>query len=82
MSRPAVTPELLARFRAYNAIHLAWGNLHIVLDDMNLADSHVEFCINRAACDGDTEGLDLAKILRSLTRTQRGRIAKEGRYRG
>lgn len=80
--RPTITPELVDRFAAYYAEHLAWGALHIVLDDANLSDSSVDYCIEWAVAQGDTEGEALARILRGLTRSQRFRLGRkaEDRY--
>lgn len=78
--RPTLTPEIYDRFAAYYAEHPSWGSLHVVLDDINLADDDVEFCIRYAESCGDAEGAALARILLSLTRTQRGRISKRIPY--
>lgn len=74
--RPVITPEVIERFAAYYRRHPTWGSLHIVLDDDNLADSHVEFCIGWALGEGDSEGHELACLLRSMTRSQRARIGR------
>lgn len=79
MSKPTITPELLARFRAYNAKHAAWGSLHIVLDDQNVRDSDVEFCVKFAQERGDAEGEELGKILLQMSKTQRLKIGSRGR---
>ena len=77
MSKPTVTKEMKDRFKSYHDKNGAWGSLHIVLDDHNLATHHVEFCVEWAQKEGDREGEALAKILLQLTQTQRGKIAKE-----
>lgn len=80
MSKPSaqviVTPELIARFAAYHQQHAAWGSLHIVLDDHNLENGHVDFCIQYALENGDQEGHELGLILRSLSETQRMKISR------
>lgn len=75
MSRPTLTPEIYERFRRYRENdHWGWGSLHIVLEDQNLADKHVRSCIEGAEANGDEEGAALARLLLTLTKTQRGRI--------
>jgi hypothetical protein len=69
-------PEVIERFRAYHDKHGAWGSLHIVLDDGNNEDSSVAYCVDSATERGDEEGTELARILMTMSRTQRGRIAK------
>lgn len=77
--RPTLTPEIYARFAAYLDKNPMWGSLHIVLEDFNVADHHVAFCVQWAHDHEDPEGEALARILRSMTRTQRGRIARRVR---
>lgn len=74
-SRLKLTPDLMARFRAYHEAHPAWGSLHVMLDDDNY--DCAEFCLEWAAEQGDIEGIELARICTQLTKTQIGRIAKE-----
>lgn len=69
-------PEVRDRFMAYYAKHPAWGSLHVVLDDCNLADGHVRGCIEWAEEDGDTEGRELAEILLRMSKTQRLRLSR------
>ena len=51
----------------YHAKELAWGSLHIALEDGNLEDSHIDFCINYAIETNDKDGLMLASVLRRLS---------------
>ena len=64
-------PEVRDSFRAYLAQHPTWGSLHIVLDDGNVEDSSVEFCLDFARECGDAEGERLARILLRMSKTQR-----------
>ena len=73
LSRPSI-PDVLDAFRAYHTEHPMWGSLHIVLADGNVADSHVQFCIGCAQQDGDAEGERLARVLLSMSKTQRLRL--------
>lgn len=61
--------------RAYYAKHPTGGSLHIVLDDNNVEDGHVEYCIKYAHEQGDEEGRLLGELLLRMSKTQRLRIA-------
>lgn len=77
MGKPTI-PEVIDRFRAYHAKEPAWGYLHITLDDGNVRDDFVTYCRDTAMHYGDTEAVELADILLSMSRTQRlklGRLA-------
>lgn len=71
-------PEVIDRFRAYHAMpgNGAWGALHVVLDDNNVADHFVVSCIDSAYTAGDYEGAELAQILARMSRTQRLKLAR------
>ena len=70
--RPTV-PEVLPLVLAYYAKpgNGAGGCLHIVLDDDNVDDDSVRFCIDYAAECGDEDGVYLAQVLLHMSRTQR-----------
>ncbi len=72
MAKPTITPELIARFKAYHERNPAWGALHIVMEDGNVNDGDVDFCLEDAKKKGDTEGEALALILKGMSKTQRG----------
>lgn len=74
--RPIV-PDVLPRVQAYCRQHRGGGVLHVVLEDMNLEDVFVRYAIDFAREEGDTEGAELAGLLLQMTRSQRGRIAKQ-----
>ena len=66
-------PQVVARFAAYyekpgNGV---WGALHSVLDHSNVANIDVQHCLVDAEARGDLEGLELARILLAMSRTQR-----------
>lgn len=69
-------PDVIDRFRAYHEQNPSWGSLHIVLDDQNVADGHVDFCIGWADEHDDPEGFHLANILRGMSRTQRLKLSR------
>ena len=75
MSGPNI-PEVLPRFREYHTKHFAWGALHIVLDDGNVDDSSVQHCIEWAVQSSDAEGEALARILLSMSKTQRKKLGR------
>lgn len=73
--RTAPTQEQLRRFRAYFALNPTWGSLHVVLDDENVEDCHVQSCIEFAQSRGDAEGAALGHVLLALSQSQRMKIA-------
>ena len=48
--------------------------LHIVLDDGNVHDCHVQHCANMAINNNHLDCLELAEILLKMTKTQRLKI--------
>ena len=79
MSRPVVDDAMLEKFRAYNRKHPSWGALHSALEDFNLSNKDIDDHIEWARRLGDEESIELALILRSLTKTQRWKIVAKGR---
>jgi hypothetical protein len=77
MPKPTI-PEVIDRFAAYylRPGNGAWGSLHIVLDDGNVEDEFVRHCIGFALEDGDTEGIALAEILLTMSKTQRAKLPR------
>lgn len=73
MSKPTI-PEVRDRFMAYFRQHPTWGSLHIVLDDLNTEDSHVQWCIDYATKRGDAEGAELGRLLLTMSETQRFKL--------
>lgn len=81
MSEPKPTiPEVAERFRAYlrKPGNSGWGSLHVVLEDDNVEDSSVEFCIAHAEERGDSEGAELGRILLRMSKTQRLKMGNIG----
>ena len=79
MSAPVNQPisrEDKDRFKAYKKLNPAWGSLHIVLDDLNVKDGHVNFCLQQAQDQGDTEGAYLAGVLLGMSKSQRIKLAQ------
>ena len=68
--KPSIT-DVLPLFLDYFRKHPTWGSLHIVLDDGNVSDSNIDFCENWAKERNDTDGVKLARILKTMSKTQR-----------
>lgn len=49
--------------------------LHIVLDDGNIKDSDVQFCVDQAKENSHTDCLSLAEKLLIMSKTQRKKLA-------
>lgn len=79
MKKKLTVPDVLPYFRAYvrQPGNHTGGSLHIVLDDRNVEDDHVFFCHKYALEHGDEEGARLARMLLSMSRTQRHKLAFE-----
>lgn len=69
-------PDVIPLVRAYYAKpgNSAGGSLHIVLDDGNVSDAHIRFCMDEAQKNGDEDGVILARLLLSLSKTQRRKL--------
>jgi hypothetical protein len=50
--------------------------LHVMLDDGNVSDGNAKFCVELATERGHQECLAVALLLRTMTRSQRGRVGK------
>jgi hypothetical protein len=49
--------------------------LHIVLDDDNIGDKSVEFCLEQAKAKGHADCQRLAELLLQMSKTQRLKLA-------
>lgn len=59
----------------------AGGNLHIVLDDGNVCDESVRFCLKEAKNKSDNDGVALAEKLLLMSKTQRKKLhGMPGKY--
>ena len=79
MTVDKMVKKLYAYYRAETE-NICGGSLHIVTEDGNLGDSHVEFCIERAQECGDAEGWVLARALLAMTELEREKVYE--RWRG
>ena len=76
MNKPTI-PDVIDKFIAYRNNHLGtWGMyLHVILDDNNVRDCFVLRTIEDAVERGDKETEDIARLLYSMSTTQRLKIA-------
>lgn len=76
-AKPTI-PEVIPLIRAYKSVeeNRCGGILHIVLDDGNVKDSDVDYCVARASEAGDKEGLKIANLLRAMSQTQRRKLSR------
>jgi hypothetical protein len=74
-TKPTV-PEVQPLVAAFYALpeNGAGGSLHVVLDDGNVADGHVEGCIEYAEKRGDAIGAALGRLLMLCSKTQREKL--------
>lgn len=73
--RPLVG-DVLPHARAVYARSCTGCCLHIVLDDDNLEDRNVDFCVMWALEQNHVDCYVLAVMLRRMSRSQRGRVAR------
>lgn len=71
-----VMPLVLALYKARNSACC----LHIVLENNNIDNSHIEFCLDTAFKAQHLDCSLLAKILMQMTKTQRLKISKKHAY--
>lgn len=71
-------PELIQAVKYYYSLegNQCGGSLHIVLDDDNIEDSHIEMCIRYANKRNDMEGIKLGKMLLAASYNQRKKLLK------
>ena len=75
--RKPTLPEVLPMMWAYVAKpgNGVGGNLHIVLDEGNVCDGHILYCLDRCREKGDTDGVALAETLLRMSKTQRSKLS-------
>lgn len=66
-------PEVIREFVMYRLREPVWGALHVVLDDNNIDNNSVTWCLHNS-CVGHEEATTLAIYLIGMTLTQRGKI--------
>ena len=77
MERPTIS-DVLPKIRAYYAKpnNLSGGSLHIVLDDGNVRDCDVRYCVEFAQKRCDSDGVSLAETLLLMSRAQRFKLSR------
>jgi hypothetical protein len=76
--KPRITvPDALPLVRRYYALpgNGSGGSLHIVLDECNVEDGNIDWCMKRAEENSDHAGQALALVLRRMSKTQRRKLA-------
>jgi hypothetical protein len=71
--RPTV-PEVLPLVRRIYERHCAGCCLHIVTDDGNIEQGHVDFCVQQAKDQQHADCLAAAEMLAAMTETQRRKV--------
>jgi hypothetical protein len=81
-TKPTVL-EVLPLVRAYyeKSDNIVGGNLHLILDDANVEDQHVLFCLGIANERNDDDGVRIAELLLRMSKTQRYKIARSPQKR-
>ncbi len=76
MGKPTV-PEVLPLIQEYyrKPENCVGGNLHIVLEDSNVENSHIKYCLEQAKTAGDKDGVRIAELLFQMSKTQRRKLA-------
>ena len=70
---PQVVPLIEAYYKKSG--NSAGGYLHIFLDDGNIRDQDIQFCLNLARSKSDFDGIAIAEILMLMSKTQRSKLA-------
>ena len=76
--RKPTIPEMLPVLKQYYELpgNSVGGSLHIVLEDGNVKNKHVDSCIEDAHECGDMAGYYIGKLLRLMSFTQRTKIIR------
>lgn len=63
--------QAIELIRPYYESELAGGNLHVSLDDGNMEDGNVWFCLEEAVKERDLDGAKIAVFLLTMTEDER-----------
>lgn len=75
IEKPTVAEIMILVKEYYNKEwNWSWWNLHIVLDDWNIKDGDINFCIERANNVNDIDWAIIAKKLLQMSKTQRLKV--------
>jgi hypothetical protein len=74
MAEKSITvPLLVEQINRYVSIdgNGVGGNLYMVLSNKNVSNDDIDFCLNQAQENNDVDGIELANLLLSASKTQR-----------
>ena len=74
MAEKSITvPLLVEQINRYVSIdgNGVGGNLCMVLSNKNVSNDDIDFCLNQAQKNNDVDGIELANLLLSASKTQR-----------
>lgn len=76
------TDEIIQKAKAYykKPGNSVGGRLHIVLDDGNIRDSDIEWCINYAKEQNDVDAVEIGNLLLKASKTERRKIIRADYY--
>lgn len=75
---PDILPLLLAYYaKPGNAVG---GSLYTIMENGNIQDKHVQYCLDSARANGDDDGVLLAEMLLRMSKTQRSRLCMTWLY--
>lgn len=79
--KPTV-PEVMPLIREYytKPANGCGGNLHIILEDPNFEDCHVQFCLKEAEKEEDEDGARIARLMLRMSKTQRKKLYRNHDY--
>ncbi len=69
--------EIMPMIREYHDNHLSFGTLHVVLEDENIKDKHINFCFQESLREGDQDGMLLSLLLLDMNKKQRREIIRK-----
>ena len=73
-NRKPTIPDVFPRVQELYARHPAGCHLHVVLDDGNVSDAAVKFCISAAMAAGCVECKEVGILLEGMSKTQRRKL--------
>lgn len=80
MTAPTNQPlskENFDKFKLYKRMKGTWDNLHIVMEDKNIKNNHVQWCLDQCQKKEDVSGAELAQILLGLSKSQRIKLVNQ-----
>lgn len=62
--------DMIARYYAKDGNGVG-GNLHVILDDGNVNNEHIDFCRKQCARNGDVDGLAILDVIAAMPEEDR-----------